>query len=577
MKRKLKSKRKRKIASGNALAIFLLLEVVIFLLLLYFLFRVVTYKTFGVAMNLRSILGNAANVVGNYGGETLKVITYNIPMIAITFTLYIISVIVIYKFLFVQRKKISIGILAIILIISIILSFIPIGRYDVKGVLKIDSGAVQATYSSDYNAYNIDFEKLNNETSDDIIKNVNNYVASLTPSKKNKYTGLFKGKNLILICAEAYSHYVLDPVLTPTLYRLTKNGFRFNDFYVPSWGGSTTSGEFAFLTGLIPCHATESMKQTIGKNMYFTMPRALKRKGYNTGAYHNGNYKYYDRDLTHGKNLGFDYFLATGNGLEKITKTWPIDVEMIEDTFKTYCDDGPFCMYYMTMSGHAFYNDDESYKVTKSIDKVRDRYGYKYPKQVMNYICYQMYLEDALAKLVELLTEKNMLDDTVICLVADHFPYGLNSPAFTDGIDYLPDLYGKEELNELELDKNMPILWSGCLENKYSHWDKDINEPTSSIDLLPTLLNLFGEDFDSRLIVGRDALSETEAIVPYNDGTLKSTRGYFIPHDMKFYPSDGSDVDKSYVSLIREVVKNKALFSDYVITQDYYTYILENK
>lgn len=572
-------KDERQTASDKTLALFLLLEVIIFLLLLYFVYRVITYKTFGIAMSLSSIIGNAGNVVNNYLDETIRVIIYNAPVIILLLLVYMINAVLLYRLIIApgSKKKIGLTVLCVVTFVSFGLVFIPIGRNDIKGTINISNDKSLKKYNNDYNVFDIDFEKLNSKSSDQMLINVNDYVSSLIPSKKNEYTGIFKGKNLILICAEAYSYYVLDPVLTPTLYRLTYNGFRFNDFYVPSWGGSTTSGEYAFLTGLIPCHATESMKQTIGKNMYFTMPRALKRKGYNTGAYHNGNYRYYDRNLTHGENLGFDFFLATGNGIEKVTKSWPIDVEMIEDTFKTYCDNGPFCMYYMTMSGHAFYNDDESYKVIKSIEKVKERHGEKYEKQVMNYICYQMYLEDALTKLVELLTEKNMLDDTVICMVSDHFPYGLNSAAFTDGIDYLPNLYGKGELNELELDRNMPILWSGCLENKYSHFKKDIDAPTSSLDLLPTLLNLFGEDFDSRLLVGRDALSDAEAVVAYNDGALKTSKGAYIPHDMKFHPNVGEEVDSQYVKLVRENAKNKVLYSDYVVTKDYFDYILKNK
>ena len=137
--------------------------------------------------------------------------------------------------------------------------------------------------------------------------------------------------------------------------------------------------------------------------MCFTMPRVLKSEGYNTSAYHNGNYKYYDRNMTHRENIGFDEFIANGNGLEDIAGNWSTDEAMIGKTFDTYYDKKPFCVYYMTLSGHAFYNNSEDFRVTKSIKKVKEVYGDKYPEQVNNYICYQIYLEDALTKLIKCL------------------------------------------------------------------------------------------------------------------------------------------------------------------------------
>ena len=63
---------------------------------------------------------------------------------------------------------------------------------------------------------------------------------------------MFKGKNLILFTAEAFSPWFISEELTPTLYRLTHEGFVCNNFYQPGWGQSTTGGEFAVMTGLLP-------------------------------------------------------------------------------------------------------------------------------------------------------------------------------------------------------------------------------------------------------------------------------------------------------------------------------------
>ena len=95
------------------------------------------------------------------------------------------------------------------------------------------------------NVMDIDFDALIASTENSHINAISQYVASLTPSKKNEYTGMFAGKNLILITAEAFSKQVIDPELTPTLYRMATKGIQFTDYYQPAClGGSTTTGEF---------------------------------------------------------------------------------------------------------------------------------------------------------------------------------------------------------------------------------------------------------------------------------------------------------------------------------------------
>lgn len=590
-------------------------EVIIALILIFTIVELMLYKTYGIFMPPGSAINNAKNVTEHYSDELVKVVANNMTFIIRFLIFYAAILLASNEYLIKKQEKKSFDsftkeekkIQYAILITSVVLfviSFLSIDSIN-DFTYNVQKNGVKAAFirsfykSSDniklssineneftptikddalekYNAFNIDYKNLDVGSLDERCKNINEYVASRKPSKKNEYTGIFKGKNLILICAEAYSHYVINKELTPTLYRLTNNGFKFTDYYAPSWGGSTTSGEFAFLTGLIPSDAAESMKNTIGKNMCFTMPRVLKNENYSTCAYHNGIYKFYNRNMTHRENMGFDDYIACGNGLEEITGEWPSDEIMIEKTFESYRDKKPFCVYYMTISGHAFYNNSEDFKVTKSIKKVKEVYGDKYPEQVNNYICYQIYLEEALSKLVQSLEERNMLDDTVICMTTDHFPYGLNSEAFTDGVDYIPYLYENFEMDEFDQDKSMPILWCGSLENEHKDLVKTIDTPTSSIDLLPTLLNLFGARYDSRLIAGRDVFSDEEPFVVYNSGAFVTDKGRFSKLTNRFKSYDGTNVEKEYIEEYKEKARNLILFSQYVVTNNYYDYIFTN-
>ncbi|MCF0142053.1 MAG: sulfatase-like hydrolase/transferase, partial [Parasporobacterium sp.] len=249
------------------------------------------------------------------------------------------------------------------------------------------------------NVMNLPLDELNASTGDSEVREMNAYVASLKPSNKNAYTGLFKGKNLIIICAESLTDVIVTPELTPTLYRLMHNGIYLSDYYQPTWGGSTVTGEFSTLTGLVPMRLEDEMSFTVGENMYFTMGNQLQRLGYFSEAYHTGSYDYYDRQSTH-QNLGYDNYYGNGNGLEVLTNSdWAGDVAAMDAIVDRIASKQPFSIYYMTISGHFPYSSDSA-TTEKHYDEVQaafpDRYG-----DAFNYICSELELEEALTVLVE--------------------------------------------------------------------------------------------------------------------------------------------------------------------------------
>lgn len=419
------------------------------------------------------------------------------------------------------------------------------------------------------NVIEIDFDEISQKNGSETVTALNQYVQSLTPSNKNKYTGLFKDKNLILICAEAFSDVVINKDLTPTLYRMSHNGIYFSNYYQPTWGGSTSTGEYSFVTGLVPMNGIQSILDIRNNNNYFTLGNQLQKLGYTNCAYHNGSYDFYDRNLTH-THLGYDQFLATGNGLEEIAGSYADDSVMFDKTMDTYIDKQPFSMYYMTLSGHCIYSGDNQ-KVTDNLSKVLEVYGDKYKDTTNYYLCYQLELEKALTTIIDKLEEAGIADDTVICMTADHYPYGLEiSDTFGNTEDFVTDLYGYEYSAPWEQDHNSWILWSGCLENEYESYSCEISDPTYSLDIVPTLLNLFGLEFDSRLLVGRDVFSDAEPIILWNNYSWMTDQGRYNARSDEFTPNEGCNVDQAYRDRIDNFVKNKINFSSQVVNCDYY-------
>ncbi len=398
---------------------------------------------------------------------------------------------------------------------------------------------------------------------------INAYVNSLQPTRKNAYTGLFKGKNLIFITAEAFTAEVIDPVLTPTLYRLANRGIQFTDYYQPNNAG-TTGGEYQNIFGMLSTAGGASFKNTADNYNYMTMGSQLDRLGYYGKAYHNNSYTYYSRHKTH-VNLGYsDGFMGYGNGMEEyVKKVWPqSDLEMMQGTLPTYIDKQPFNIYYMTVSGHSEYTRSGNTMTKRNWDAVADL---DYSDQVKGYLAANLELEKAMAYLVAELEAKGIADDTVICISTDHFPYGLDTDGKFGKKEYMSELFGYDVLDYFGRDHSRLILWSGCLEDETPIV---VDSPTSSLDILPTLSNLFGTEYDSRLFPGRDVFSDEEALVFNMNYDWKTDLGTYYAQTGKFVPTDENTViPEGYVEQMRTTVRNKLRYCIMVLDYDYFRYL----
>lgn len=403
-----------------------------------------------------------------------------------------------------------------------------------------------------FNLMNIDFEGLiSNEKNKNILA-MHNYFSAVQPTQQNEYTGMFKGCNLIFITAEAFSSYAVDENITPTLYKMANNGFVFTQFYNPIWGVSTSDGEYVACTGLIPKNGVWSFSRSSKNYLPFAMGNQFKNLGYVTKAYHNHTASYYDRKLSH-PNMGYEFF-AIGRGL-KIKETWPeSDLEMMEVTLPQYIDKQPFHAYYMTISGHLQYNFGGNYIARKNKDFVKDL---TYSDTSKAYLACQKELDLALEYLVEELEKGGMLDKTVFVLSADHYPYGLPK----ESID---ELAGHKVEDNFELYKSTLIIWKEGMK------PVKVDKPCSSLDIIPTISNLFGLEYDSRLLMGRDILSDSPPLVIFYNKSWITDRAFYNSKTNTVTFTDGSEYDEEYVKQIHQVVKDKFNYSAKILDTDYY-------
>lgn len=409
----------------------------------------------------------------------------------------------------------------------------------------------------EFNLMDIDFDKFIAEESNEELINMHKYFSNLRPTKKNDYTGRFKDYNLILLTAEGFSHLAIDKELTPTIYKMLHEGYNFENFYTPIWGVSTSDGEYVANTGLIPKSGVWSFRESSKNNMYFSMGNRLGALGYTTRAYHNHTYTFYDRHKSH-PNMGYEY-KGLGNGLN-VTPTWPeSDLEMMELTIPEYIDDDKFHAYYMTVSGHMLYNFTGNYIAAKNRDLVKDL---PYSETVKAYLATNIELDRALDYLLEKLEEKGLADKTLIALSADHYPYGLEH-------GQIEELEGQDVDKNFELYKNAFIVYSKGMKVQV------IKRPSSSLDIIPTLSNLLGLDYDSRLLMGSDIFSDSDPLVIFLNRSFITDKGRYNSRRKEFTANKGIKVDEEYIQNMKDIVAAKFYYSSKILDLDYYRKTLE--
>ena len=554
-------------------------------------------QTYGNYMGVRVIMGNATAVAGSYSGVIWQVIFRGIPMI-ILFCLPIILMNVLFTKLDKPAGKRAVLIKAVCaagalaLGIGAVMSSATgavtdreyftsrfnidksITRFGLPMSLTLDCiymvGGIPQAKESTYPVYvpalavegyvnmvDIDFDAITASHDYWPIPQMDEYFSSLAPTMKNEYTGMFEGKNLVFIVAEAFTGYVIDPELTPTLYKMANEGFVFENYYQPSWFVSTSDGEYNLLTGLIPDFSIQSMLHTQDNNMYYTPGNVFRRLGYRTMAFHNHDYDYYDRDLTH-EHLGYEFWMGMGNGMEEyVEEIWPeSDEEMFRGTahYLTECD-GPFHVYYLTVSGHTEYNFSGNYMAVKNRDLID---GTGLSEQVWAIKAQNLELERGLAYLMQELEAAGKLDDTVFVMSCDHYPYGMPDWAYNE-------LAGKELDTVFERYHNTLFLYCSSMEEPVV-----VDKYCFGPDVIPTVYNLFGIEYDSRLFSGRDILSDSDGLVIFNNYSWITSMGRYNANSGVFYPAEGAQIPDGYSDTVSRVVADRIKYAKYILNYDYY-------
>ena len=410
---------------------------------------------------------------------------------------------------------------------------------------------------------NINLTQLYNSTDDDELKSITAYFSGVQPTYTDEYTGMFKDYNVVFVTAESLSTYGISKEATPTLYKIYHEGFEFTNFYNPLWYHSTIDGEFANCLSQYPASSKWSFEESADTYQPYALGNILNSQGYKSYGYHDFDATYYDRTSTH-PNMGYTTFKAIGAGLDIPDHVMYSDLECIEAVYNDFIDDDHFNMYLMSFSGHLPYNYDNQYICQKNREEAESLLSGKgYSDEAVAYVAAQMELDKALEYLMNKLEEAGKLDNTLFIVAPDHYPYGLSDGVYNE-------LAGKDiEDDDFELHRNQFGIWCSSMEKPVV-----IDKLCASIDILPTVLNLLGADFDSRLLAGRNILSDSDELVIFADQS-------FITDKIKYDAATGettylvpeSQVPDGYLDSMIAEVENRLYISDEVIGTDYFSFV----
>ena len=414
----------------------------------------------------------------------------------------------------------------------------------------------------EYNIMDIDFDALNALTEDERIHAINDYCASLTGTNKNAYTGMLADYNLIVLCAESFATGAIDPVLTPTLYKMVTNGIVFNNFY-NSFPNTTTDGEYALCQGLYPdgSRGKDSSSFYASRNSYlpFVLGNAFKeQKGVQAYGYHNFYGNYYGRNKSH-PNMGYDMRFA-GSHMH-FTSSWPAsDLEMMEQSVDDWLSQDQFHAYYMTFSGHYKYDRSTNKIARNNYDLVKDL---DYSEAVKCYLSCNIELEKAMAYLMDRLEAEGVADRTAIVLVGDHFPYGLRDDQYSELIGY--------EIDDFSKFKSSLLFWVGG-------WDEPVvvDEYCCNVDILPTILNLWGFEYDSRMLAGTDVFSNGNHMAVLIDKSFLTDKVWLNADTGEIrYQVPESQLPPGYVENLIKQIQTKFSISTDILNTAYYNFVFD--
>ena len=337
------------------------------------------------------------------------------------------------------------------------------------------------------------------------VERLNEYFAAREPGTANAQTGTLAGKNFMMVMLESVDTWLVTPQIMPNLYELSQNGMTLEHFYTPLYlTAGTFNTELISQTGMIPA-PTGLASAAYSTNAFpLSLAHLFEAQGYTANSFHSANPSIYSRGSIH-TNLGFR---AYHNYEDMGMDDYQLDSQMIRG-YPLMTADEPFFTYIITYSGHGPYNEEmhniaaPHYEQAKAVVAASGVTGSaENLEEYTRAIAHAMETDAFIGELVDALEQDGKLSDTVLLFYADH--YG----KYMSDKEFLAQIKGIASGDQMELYHTPCFFTGGGLA------PQKIEKYTSTVDLVPTIVNLFGLSADCRYYAGDDVFGDGGGVVP---------------------------------------------------------------
>ena len=412
--------------------------------------------------------------------------------------------------------------------------------------------------------------------------------------KTNKYTNIYKDKNIVFIHMESIMTMFIDMEIngqevTPNINKLAKEGIYFKNFYPQVSVGTSSDSEFTLNTSLMP-----ALSGTVFVNYYDrsypSLEKILKEKGYYTFSMHANNSSMWNRKAMH-QSLGYDNFYA--KEYFNVTEENSIGLGLSDHDFFIQAmpylktiekENDKYMGTIITLTNHTPWDGKEAYgefDLTATVMRENEETGeleevidtYLSDNRLGNYIRSVHYADKALGEFINYLYEEDIFNDTVLVFYGDH-DAKLSDKEYAYLYNYRPELgrqleEGEEGYIEYdyylnEINKKTPlIIWT-----KDKEYSEVVEYNMGMIDVLPTIGNMMG--FSSKYALGNDIFTiKNNNVIVFPNGNFLTESVYFNNSKSEYkILKDSLIIDETYIQDCKNYTEEILQISNNIIVYD---------
>lgn len=367
-------------------------------------------------------------------------------------------------------------------------------------------------------------------------------------------TGAFAGKNLILIMMESVDDWLVTPEYMPNLYCLEQEGVYFRNYYAPIFlAAATFNSEFTANTGMIAPEYQVRNSYYSEHALPYSLPNRFRDAGYCARSFHAANPSIYNRGQIH-LNFGYESYNDYGDlGMDD----YMLDSQLLRG-YDQIVSDEPFFSFIITYSGHGPYTTEQQNISEPHLEQARAAIDYStvpytteaQKEEYTRAVAQAMETDAFIGGLRERLEADGHAEDTVLMLFTDHY-----CKYFSDA-ELIEAIKGTSDHNMLS---NVPfVIWTEGITPQVSE------KYVSTMDIAPTIVDLFSLDADLRYYIGNDMFGPDGGVVYFRN---------YAWYDGKTYDTGNDASSNPAVLAMRRQVREQLDASQDTFRYDYFAYL----